>query len=294
VTAPPPDAATVTTSAGFTHHRHDPACPGHDDDGVSALYAGTVAHRRLRPKPHRLRYRVFSLLLDLDEIPALSRRLRLFSHRRFNLFSFHERDHGDGSGGSSREWAEANLARAGIDIEGGPIRLLAMPRVLGYGFNPISVWFCHRRDGSLAALLHEVHNTFGERHTYLIPVTQAGARDAIIQHCAKDFHVSPFMAMDMRYDFRVHPPGKRFSLAIQGGDANGPLIVASFAAKRHELTDAALLRAFCVTPLLTLKVIGGIHWEALRLWIKGVRLQPHPPAPRTAISIVKQTTHSTA
>jgi len=261
---------------------------------TSALYTGTVAHRRLRPKPHRLRYRVFSLLLDLDEIPALSRRLRLFSHRRFNLFSFHERDHADSSGGSLREWAEDSLVRAGIDIEGGPIRLLAMPRVLGYGFNPISVWFCHHRDGSLAALLHEVHNTFGERHTYLIPVTETGTRDAIIQNCAKDFHVSPFMTMDMRYDFRVHPPDERLSLAIQGSDADGPLIVASFAAKRHELTDAALLRAFFLTPLLTLKVIGGIHWEALRLWIKGARLQPHPPAPEHAVSIVTRGNTSAA
>ncbi|MSP03059.1 MAG: DUF1365 family protein, partial [Acetobacteraceae bacterium] len=100
---------------------------------ASALYEGTVAHRRTRPKAHRLRYRVFSLLLDLDEIPALCARLRLLSHRRFNLFSFDERDHADGSGSSLRDWAESHLARAGIDLEGGPIRLLAMPRVLGYG-----------------------------------------------------------------------------------------------------------------------------------------------------------------
>jgi DUF1365 family protein len=253
---------------------------------TSALYAGTVAHRRSRPKPHRLRYRVFSLLLDLDEIPAQCARLRLLSHRRFNLFSFDERDHADGSGTSLRAWAESHLARAGIDLEGGPIRLLAMPRVLGYGFNPISVWFCYRRDGSLAALLHEVHNTFGERHSYLIPVTQADAPGQISQTCAKEFHVSPFMRMDMRYDFRVHPPDERLSLAIQGSDANGPLIVASFAARRYELTDAALLRAFLRTPLLTLKVIGGIHWEALRLWIKGMSVQPHPPAPKCQVSII--------
>ena len=118
---------------------------------------------------------MFSLLLDLDEIPRCPGGLRLFSHRRFNLFSFDERDHADGSGGSLRDWAESHLARAGVALEGGPIRLLAMPRVLGYGFNPISVWFCYRKDGSLAALLHEVHNTFGERHTYLIPVADDDA-----------------------------------------------------------------------------------------------------------------------
>ena len=121
---------------------------------TSAIYAGTVVHRRLRPKRHRLRYRVFSLLLDIDEVPALCGRLHLLSHRRFNLFSFDERDHADGTGTSLRDWAESHLTRAGIDIEGGPIHLLAMPRVLGYGFNPISVWFCYRREGGLAALLH--------------------------------------------------------------------------------------------------------------------------------------------
>ena len=261
--------------------RPAPVEPGHAPP--SALYSGTVFHRRLRPKSHRLRYRVFFLLFDIDEIPALCARLRLFSHRGFNLFGFDERDHADGSGGSLRGWVERQLAAAGIDLDGGAIRLLAMPRVLGYGFNPISVWFCYNNDGSLAALLHEVHNTFGERHTYLIPVDPG---EPITQSCAKTFHVSPFMAMDMHYDFRVHPPRERLSLTIRGGDANGPLIVAALAARRHDLTDATLLSAFLRTPLLTLKVIGGIHWEALRLWTKGVRLHTHPPAPRHAVSIV--------
>jgi uncharacterized protein len=267
--------------------------PGQDGT-ASALYTGTVAHRRLRPKPHRLRYRVFSLLLDLDEIPALCTRLRLLSHRRFNLFSFDERDHADGSGTSLREWAERHLARAGIDLQGGPIRLLAMPRVLGYGFNPISVWFCYFRNGTIAALLHEVHNTFGERHTYLIPVAPGGEPRTISQSCIKEFHVSPFMAMDMRYDFRIHLPADRLSLVIRGGDTDGPLIVASVAYRRHELTDAALLRAFVGTPLLTLKVIAGIHWEALRLWIKGIKPHPHPSAPDCRVSIVAQPNSMTA
>jgi hypothetical protein len=255
---------------------------------VSALYTGTVAHRRLRPKPHRLRYRIFSLLLDLDEIQALSKRLRLFSHRRFNLFSFDERDHADGSGGSLRDWAEVHLAGAGIALEGGPIRLLAMPRVLGYGFNPISVWFCYHRDGRLLALLHEVHNTFGERHTYLIPVAAGDSPDDIRQTCAKMLHVSPFMAMDMRYEFRIHTPDERLSLVIRGGDAQGPMIVAAFTARRQNLTDAALLLAFVRTPLLTLKVVGGIHWEALRLWIKGLRLYRHPMPPAHLVSIAAE------
>jgi DUF1365 family protein len=254
---------------------------------TSAIYAGTVTHRRLRPKRHRLRYRLFSLLLDIDEIPALCTRLRLLSHRRFNLLGFDERDHADGSGKSLRGWAEVHLARAGIYLDGGPIRLLAMPRVLGYGFNPISVWFCYRKDGSLAALLHEVHNTFGERHTYLIPVSEDDGPTDINQTCGKVFHVSPFMAMNMRYDFRIHAPDERMSLAIRGGDSDGTLIVAVLAMRRRELNDAALLRIFFGTPLLTLKVISAIHWQAARLWIKGLRPYPRPTAPKCAVSFME-------
>ncbi len=258
-----------------------PPVPG----GGSAIYAGTVAHQRMRPKRHRLRYRVFSLLLDIDDLPGLFHRLRLFSHRRFNLFSFDERDHGDGAGTSLRAWAEAQLSRAGIDIDGGRIQLLAMPRVLGYGFNPISVWFCYHRSGHLAALMHEVHNTFGDRHTYLIPVGADVDPRNINQSCAKNLHVSPFMSMDMQYDFRVHAPDDRLSLAIRGRDGDGPLIVAVLAARRRELSDAALIRIFFETPLLTLKVIAGIHWEAVRLWFKGLRLHARPAPPDLAVSI---------
>ncbi len=249
----------------------------------SALYAGMVMHRRLRPKRHYFRYNVFFLLLDIDEIPALCGRLRLLSHRRWNLFGFDERDHGDGT--SLRQWAEGHLSQAGIDTDGGPIRLLTMPRILGYGFNPISVWFCYHRSGQLAALMHEVHNTFGERHTYLIPVQPNDDPENIHQSCAKTFHVSPFMAMNMRYDFRVRVPDDRLGLAIRGSDLDGPLIVAILAARRLELTDAALLRLFLTIPLLTAKVIVAIHWEAARLWVKGLRFHPRPAAPDRSVSI---------
>ena len=148
----------------------------------STLYAGTVMHRRVRPRAHRLRYRVFWMLLDLDEIAALPHILRLFSHNRFNAVSFFDNDHGDGSGRPLRAQVEEHLQAAGIAPDGGPIRLLCMPRVFGYGFNPLSVYFCYQRDGSLAAMLYEVHNTFGERHSYLIPVERAagaGHRSAL-------------------------------------------------------------------------------------------------------------------
>jgi uncharacterized protein len=255
---------------------------------ISGLYNGVVTHRRLRPKTHRLRYRVFMLLLDLDEVPLLDNSLHLFSRSRFNLFGFHERDHADGSGGPLRGWVETHLATAGIDLDGGSIQLLAMPRVLGYGFNPISVYFCHDGDGRLLALLYEVHNTFGERHTYLIPVVAGEQSGNISQTCPKDFHVSPFMAMGMTYEFRVHPPGEQFNLAIRCSDTEGPMLLASLAARRSALTDIALLSVFFSTPLQTLKVIGGIHWEALRLWCKGLRHYARPRAPERPVSIVSR------
>ena len=251
----------------------------------SAIYEGTVTHRRARPKRHRLKYRIFMLLLDLDEMEGVTKRLRSLSFRKFNLFSFHERDHADGSGAPLRDWVEKQLAQGGMDLNGGAIRLLAIPRILGYGFNPISVWFCHDRDGQLKALLHEVHNTFGERHSYLIPVERI-EQEPIRQSRGKTFHVSPFLAMDLRYDFQITPPADSLMLAIRVSDADGLVLTASFRARRTELTDAALLSVFVRIPLLTLKVIGGIHWEALRLWWKGLRIYPHPPPPRHAVTIV--------
>lgn len=243
-------------------------------------------HRRIRPKAHKLRYRVFWTLLDLDELPLLGEKLRLFSPGRFNLFGFYTADHGDGSAVPLRTQAEKHLADAGIDLDGGRIALLCMPRILGFVFNPISVYYCYRRDGALAALIYEVHNTFGQRHSYLIPV-EAAPDEALEQRCLKSFYVSPFMDMDIAYTFRIRKPAERIALAIQGADASGPVIVASLAGERRPLTDGALLKAFFLFPLLTLKVVAGIHWEALKLWIKGMRLRPRPPAP-APVTIVRQ------
>jgi len=186
---------------------------------ASALYRGGVTHRRLRPRDHRLNYRVFWLLLDLAEIDGLDRRLRLFSRNRFNLLSFHDRDHGDGSGAALRPQVEAWLERAGVALEGGPIRLLTMPRVLGYVFNPISLYYCHRADGRLAAVVYEVTSTFGVRHAYVIPVPVEDQAEGLIrQGAAKALYVSPFMGMEMDYEFRGHAPGGRLDLTIDGVD----------------------------------------------------------------------------
>lgn len=255
---------------------------------ASALYCGGVTHRRLRPRVHGLRYRVFWLLLDLAEIDDLDRRLRLFSRNRFNLLSFHDRDHGDGSGASLRSQAQAWLDRANIDIEGGAIRLLTMPRVLGYVFNPISLYYCHRADGGLAAVVYEVTSTFGVRHAYVIPVADADQGTGLIcQAAAKALYVSPFMGMEMDYEFRGHAPGERLDLTIDGLDAEGVLITASMTGERRVLTDQNLLAAAVAMPLLTLKVMAAIHWEALKLWLKRTPLTRQPPPAWNSVTIQK-------
>ena len=260
---------------------------------VSALYAGAVMHQRLRPARHRLSYRMFSLLVDLDELPALAARLRWFSLDRFNLFSLHERDYGDvashAGGGGLRACVERQLRAAGLPA-GGAIRLLTMPRILGYAFNPISVYFCDDASGAVRALIYEVNNTFGERHSYLIEV-DAAERDGgrVVQGCAKELRVSPFLPQDLRYVFRVEAPRPdrgALSVGVVACDAEGAILNARFDAERRRLDDSALVRVFFSHPLLTLKVIAAIHWEALRLVLKGIRLQPKPAAPAGPVTIV--------
>lgn len=256
---------------------------------ASALYAGRVMHRRLRPRAHRLGYRMFVLLLDLDEIDGLAGRLRLFARNGFGLFGFCDRDYGAGGEEPLRHQIERHMRAAGIEPDGGAIRLLTIPRMLGFAFNPLSVFFCHDRDGGLVAIHYEVNNTFGERHGYFIPVSPDGGA-VIRQRCAKRFHVSPFLGMAMRYDFRVSPPGEALAIAITVSDeasgGAGVILTAALTARRRDLTDRALARAFVTYPLLTLKVVGGILWEAILLWMKGVRLYEHPTAPDHAVSIV--------
>ena len=169
----------------------------------TALYTGLVTHERLRPARHRLSYRVFMGLFDLDELPKLKR--WSFGHNRVALVSFHDKDHGDGSGRPLRPQIEQKLREANISHDGGPIRVLCMPRILNYVFNPLSVFFCYACDGRLVATVHQVNNTFGERHFYTLPAHEHVGR--IEQTCDKTFRVSPFLELDMRYRFSLQLPG---------------------------------------------------------------------------------------
>lgn len=248
----------------------------------SGLYPGVVSHTRLKPRRHALRYRIFMLLLDLDELAEVDRGLKLFSLQRFNLTGFDPRRHGDGSATPLKVQVEAQLAAAGI-AHGGPVRMLAMPRILGLGFNPLTVYWCHRPDGALSAILYEVNNTFGERHSYLIPAEDA---PVVKQACDKGFYVSPFMDMDLKYAFRVRPPGDQVQVLIDVDDVEGRLLATGFAAERRELTDRNLLRAWLTHPWMTLGVVGAIHWEALRIWLKGEKIRQRPLKPAWPVTLV--------
>lgn len=252
----------------------------------SGLYMGRVMHARLKPVRHRLDYGVFSLLLDLDELSVLSDRLKFFGYNRSGVLSFHDKDHGPRDGKPLRPWVEAQLARRDIHLQGGAIRLLCFPRLWGYAFNPLSVYFCYDATSRLAAILYEVSNTFGEWHCYLL-VPQAGTDggDTVSHGTDKAFHVSPFIGMDCRYRFKVKPPGDRLRILIRQSDAEGDaLLIASHLAERRELSDRTLCAAVLRYPLMTVKIMAAIHWEALKLWIKGARYHRKPAPPGESVS----------
>lgn len=245
------------------------------DVTAAALYFGEVMHARLKPMSHRFSYRVMSLLIDLDRLDVANRQSRLFGVNRAALYSFNEKDHGDRDGSSLAAYARRRAAEHGIDLVGGRVLLLCYPRLLGFTFNPLSVYFCYRADGGLALVIYEVRNTFGDIHAYVLPV-QPGelSVSGLRQQQDKLFYVSPFIDMPMRYHFRLSPPGADVKLRILETDRSGPLLAATFHGRRRDLTTAQLLRSFLALPLVTLKIVAAIHWEALRLWVKGARLVP--------------------
>ena len=248
------------------------------------ILTGAVMHRRLFPVQYRFVYRLFSLLLDLDELPQLHRRLRLFSHNRFNLFSFYDRDHGSGEDVPLRRWIEAVMADHGIELAGGRIELLSFPRVLGHVFNPISIWYCRHRDGSLRAVICEVNNTFGERHHYLLHEQGRPLEWPLRAEKAKVFHVSPFLGMQARYRFRLSGREDRLAVLIREYEGPDLMLVASLSGHLVSITDGRLAWAFVRYPFLTLKVVAMIHWQALKLWIQRVPFYPKPPAPQQEVS----------
>ena len=248
--------------------------------GAQALIAtGSVRHRRLRPTVHAFVVPTFFLLLPLRSLraapcPALARNGR-------GWLSFHDADHGDGSG-DALAWIDRTLAAEGIADAAGEVWLQTYPRVFGHAFKPVSFWYCHRVDGTLAAIVAEVNNTFGERHCYLLDGPQLGFGREMLAR--KVFHVSPFCAVEGHYRFRFMRAAGRIVARIDHHDAAGALLQTSVAGSLAPLTARSARAAFFAMPLLTLGVVARIHWHALRLWLKRVPFFAKPAPPATSIS----------
>lgn len=251
----------------------------------SGLYQTRIFHRRTRPKKHKLKYGAFYLLLDLDELDRMHRKLRWFSYNSFNVFSFQDRDHGPGANAPLRPWVEHHLEKADVDFKGGIIKVLCLPRILGYVFNPITVYYCYHREGWLQAVIYEVSNTFGQRHSYLFTLEHNSA-EPFKHSCAKRFYVSPFLDVAGHYEFSVKSPEQELYLHIRQADQDGTLLDAWINGTKSHVTDRNLLLCLVRFPLLTLKVIGGIHWEALKIWRKGVQTVERPEPPDESVTII--------
>ena len=236
----------------------------------SYIYNGEVIHKRFKPKVHYFRYKVFSLLIDLDELNTLNDLIPYFSYNRFNLISFYDKDHGYRDGSSLKQWVIKNLKDAGIKDQEINIKLLCYPRIFGYVFNPLSVFFVYDKSKSLIAILYEVKNTFGEQHTYVFQINSY--QNIIENNCIKKFFVSPFMDLKSEYFFKILIPGNKLSIVIDQRDSEGKLLFASQDGKRCELTSKNLLFSYLKHPLMTFKIISAIHFEALRLWLSLIHI----------------------
>ncbi len=235
---------------------------------TSSIYNGTVIHKRFKPKIHFFKYKVFSLLIDLSDLNYLNKKISFFSYNSFNLISFFDKDHGDRDGSSLIDWVKKNLIQNNINSENIKIKLLCYPRIFGYVFNPLSVFFVYDQNENLISILYEVKNTFGEQHTYIFKAEN----NNLLQHnCSKKFHVSPFIEMNCNYFFRILRPSEKISVAIDQYQLNEKILFASQDGKRVDFNSKELLKSYLKHPLMTFKIISAIHFEAFKLWIKGIR-----------------------
>ena len=231
----------------------------------SCIYNGEVTHTRFKPVRHFLKYKTFSLLIDLDEINLLDKSIGIFSHNKFNIFSFYDKDHGDRDGGNLKDWVISNLKKFQIKENITKIKVLCYPRILGYVFNPLSIFYCYEKD-KLVAIFYEVKNTFNEQHTYIFKIKN---NEEIIQKCRKKFYVSPFMDMETFYNFKLLNPNDKLSVFIKQTDADGTILTATQTGDKKEFSFKQLAINFLKYPLMTIKIISSIHYEALLLWKKG-------------------------
>jgi len=235
----------------------------------SSIYTGTVIHKRFKPKIHSFNYKVFSLLIDLSELGLLDKSLKLFSYNKFNIISFYNKDHGPRDGSSLKNWVLDNLKKNNVETNDIQIKLLCYPRIFGYVFNPLSVFYIYDNNSDLISILYEVKNTFNEQHTYIFKVKK---NQNLIQHvCKKKFHVSPFIEMNCVYFFRLLKPGNKISVIIDLQDRGSKILYASQDGVKSELNNKTLIKSYLKHPLMTFKIILAIHYEAFNLWTKGIK-----------------------
>ena len=235
----------------------------------SAIYNGQVIHKRFKPKVHYFRYNVFSLLIDLSELETIDKKISFFSFNKFNLISFYEKDHGERDGSSLINWVNKNLEKNNISTQDIKIKILCYPRILGFVFNPLSVFYIYNLQNKLISILYEVKNTFGEQHTYIFKITKD--ENLVQNKCAKKFHVSPFIEMDCNYFFRLLKPGDKISVIIDQYDKEDKILYASQDGTRTDFNSRELIKSYLKHPLMTFKIILAIHYEAFKLWIKGIK-----------------------
>ncbi|MDB9744387.1 DUF1365 domain-containing protein [Pelagibacteraceae bacterium] len=231
----------------------------------SCIYNGIVKHQRFKPIEHSLNYRTFSILLDLDEIENLAKSISIFSLNKFNIFSFYNRDHGERDGSSLKDWVKKNLKKFNISNNITKIKLLCYPRVFGYVFNPLSIFYCYENK-DLKAIFYEVKNTFNEQHTYIFKIKN---NEKIEQKCKKKFYVSPFMDMETYYNFKLINPKEKLSIFIRQTNGEETVLTATQTGDKKEFSFKQLLINFFKYPLMTIKIISSIHYEAFFLWKKG-------------------------
>jgi DUF1365 family protein len=238
----------------------------------SALYTGSIVHARATPAENVFRYPLSFFVLDLDELPELERRLRLFSVNRRNVVTLQDRDHFDDDGRSVKEKAIAFARAGGVDLpDDARVLMLAQLRVLGYVFNPVSFYWCYGANGELACMIAELNNTFGERLPELLP------GGSLRYEHEKRLHVSPFMPLEQRYRYAFSEPAERVHARIDVLEGEERPLQATLTGTREELTNRTLGRALLRYPLMPVQVIGRIHWQALKLWRKRVPFRHKPP-----------------
>ena len=250
----------------------------------TCIYKGFVTHRRFKPLRHYFSYKTFSILFDLTELEDLHKKIGIFSFNRFNIFSFYNKDHGSRDGNDLTEWVKINLKKYNLNFNVSKIKLLCFPRVFGYVFNPLSIFYCYDGD-VLKAILYEVKNTFNEQHTYVFSVNNSSK--IITQQCNKKFYVSPFIEMDTFYNFRLTEPDENIRILIKQTDKEGKILVACQVGRRQAMSLKQLFINFFTHPMMTFKIMISIHYEALRLWRKGAMFQKRKIKIKNNISLEK-------